>query len=95
MIALLYGAPWAAREHLVRCRTRPAATSQLQKNIERHGWDGDWYRRAYFDDGTPHGSIENDACRIDSIAKNWAVMAFAVSFLSEHTPEGVLEQLVT
>jgi cyclic beta-1,2-glucan synthetase len=38
-------------------------------------WDGDWYRRAYFDDGTPLGSAQNDECRIDSIAQTWAVMS--------------------
>ena len=38
-------------------------------------WDGDWYKRAYFDDGTPLGSAQNDECRIDSIAQTWAVMS--------------------
>ena len=38
-------------------------------------WDGDWYRRAYFDDGTPLGSAQNDECRIDSIAQSWAVIS--------------------
>jgi cyclic beta-1,2-glucan synthetase len=38
-------------------------------------WDGDWYRRAYFDDGTPLGSRENTECRIDAIAQSWAVIA--------------------
>ena len=38
-------------------------------------WDGAWYRRAYFDDGTPLGSAQNDACQIDSIAQSWAVLA--------------------
>ena len=40
-------------------------------------WDGDWYRRAYFDDGTPLGSSGNDACRIDSIAQSWSVISGA------------------
>jgi cyclic beta-1,2-glucan synthetase len=40
-------------------------------------WDGDWYRRAYFDDGTPLGSAVNDACRIDSIAQSWSVISGA------------------
>jgi cyclic beta-1,2-glucan synthetase len=43
--------------------------------LERDGWDGDWYRRAYFDDGTPLGSASNDECRIDSIAQSWSVIA--------------------
>ena len=40
-------------------------------------WDGDWYRRAYFDDGTPLGSASNEECRIDSIAQSWAVISGA------------------
>jgi cyclic beta-1,2-glucan synthetase len=40
-------------------------------------WDGAWYRRAYFDDGTPLGSASNDACRIDSIAQSWSVISGA------------------
>ncbi|MGP1666121.1 MAG: GH36-type glycosyl hydrolase domain-containing protein, partial [Rhodanobacter sp.] len=39
------------------------------------GWDGAWYRRAYFDDGTPLGSAGNDECRIDSIAQSWSVLS--------------------
>jgi cyclic beta-1,2-glucan synthetase len=45
--------------------------------VEAHGWDGDWYRRAYFDDGTPLGSAESDECRIDSIAQSWSVISGA------------------
>jgi cyclic beta-1,2-glucan synthetase len=45
--------------------------------IETHGWDGAWYRRAYFDDGTPLGSSGNDECRIDSIAQSWSVISGA------------------
>jgi cyclic beta-1,2-glucan synthetase len=44
---------------------------------ETDGWDGDWYRRAYFDDGTPLGSGESDECRIDSIAQSWSVISGA------------------
>jgi cyclic beta-1,2-glucan synthetase len=47
---------------------------KLRKGLER-AWDGDWYRRAYFDDGTPLGSAQNDECRIDSIAQTWAVIS--------------------
>jgi cellobiose phosphorylase len=45
--------------------------------VEAHGWDGEWYRRAYFDDGTPLGSATNDECRIDSIAQTWSVISAA------------------
>lgn len=50
---------------------------KLRRNIEAHGWDGEWYRRAYFDDGTPLGSKENPECRIDSIAQSWSVLSGA------------------
>ena len=49
----------------------------LRRALERHGWDGDWYRRAYFDDGTPLGSAINAECRIDSIAQSWGVLSGA------------------
>jgi cyclic beta-1,2-glucan synthetase len=61
--------------------------------VEEHGWDGAWYRRAYFDDGTPLGSAENEECRIDSIAQSWSVIsgmgdpsrqAVAMQSLEEH-----------
>jgi cyclic beta-1,2-glucan synthetase len=45
--------------------------------LERDGWDGDWYRRAFFDDGSPLGSVSNSECRIDSIAQSWAVISHA------------------
>ena len=47
----------------------------LLSNIEANAWDGDWYLRAYFDDGTPLGSLENDECQIDSISQSWAVIS--------------------
>jgi cyclic beta-1,2-glucan synthetase len=49
----------------------------LQDSLEREAWDGDWYRRAYFDDGTPLGSVSNNECRIDSIAQSWSVISRA------------------
>ncbi len=50
---------------------------ELQIALERDGWDGDWYRRAFFDDGTPLGSASNVECRIDSIAQSWSVLSGA------------------
>ncbi len=44
---------------------------------DEHGWDGEWYRRAYFDDGTPLGSAQSAECRIDSIAQSWSVISGA------------------
>jgi len=49
----------------------------LQQHIEAHGWDGAWYRRAYFDDGTPLGSASNTQCQIDSIVQSWSVLSGA------------------
>jgi len=49
----------------------------LQGALEREGWDGDWYRRGYYDDGTPLGSATSEECRIDSIAQSWSVMSGA------------------
>ena len=56
------------------CRERAEA---LRVALEEHAWDGGWYRRAYFDDGTPLGSSQNDECQIDSIAQSWAVISGA------------------
>jgi cyclic beta-1,2-glucan synthetase len=52
-------------------------TRALKDALEEHAWDGDWYRRAYFDDGTPLGSVLNSECRIDSIAQSWSVISGA------------------
>ena len=50
---------------------------RLRGNIEEHGWDGEWYRRAYFDDGTPLGSATNAECQIDSISQSWSILSGA------------------
>lgn len=49
--------------------------SMLKDGLETNGWDGEWYRRAFFDDGTPIGSRENSECTIDSIAQSWSVIS--------------------
>ena len=49
----------------------------VQQAIEREAWDGDWYRRGYYDDGTVLGSVSSDECRIDSVAQSWAVISGA------------------
>jgi cyclic beta-1,2-glucan synthetase len=51
----------------------------LARNVEEHAWDGQWYRRAYFDDGTPLGSHTNDECQIDSISQSWGVLSGAAN----------------
>jgi cellobiose phosphorylase len=50
---------------------------RLQGALEQHGWDGEWYRRAYFDDGTPLGSQASPECVIDSISQSWSVLSGA------------------
>ena len=62
-------APFADRCH--------AQADELRRNLEQHGWDGGWYRRAFFDDGSPLGSSSNPECQIDSIAQSWSVLSGA------------------
>ncbi|MDP1873109.1 GH36-type glycosyl hydrolase domain-containing protein [Phenylobacterium sp.] len=52
-----------------------AHAASLLKATEREAWDGDWYRRGWFDDGTPLGSASREECRIDQIAQSWAVLS--------------------
>ncbi len=59
-----------------RCEREASA---LCAKLAAHAWDGDWYRRAWFDDGTPLGSSSNEECRIDSIAQSWSVLSGAAS----------------
>jgi cyclic beta-1,2-glucan synthetase len=66
----------------------------LRHSLESEAWDGGWYRRAYFDDGTPLGSSQNDECQIDSIAQTWAVFAGADADRSRQGMEAVWERLV-
>jgi cyclic beta-1,2-glucan synthetase len=66
-----------ARGDASRAQHWRAGLKSLRRALERHGWDGDWYRRAYFDDGTPLGSAINAECRIDSIAQSWSVLSGA------------------
>jgi cyclic beta-1,2-glucan synthetase len=56
-----------------------ALAVKLRTALEAHAWDGDWYRRGFFDDGTPLGSAANDECRIDAIAQSWSVISGAAS----------------
>ena len=49
----------------------------IKENLEKNAWDGGWYRRAYFDNGKPLGSRENDECKIDSIAQSWSIISKA------------------
>jgi cellobiose phosphorylase len=64
----------AGRGDEARAEQYRAHVQRLTQSAEQ-AWDGEWYRRAYFDDGTPLGSRENTECRIDAIAQSWAVLA--------------------
>lgn len=75
-----------------QARKRAAA---IKRAVEEGGWDGEWYRRAYYDDGTPLGSSQNRECRIDSIAQSWAVLSGAADAdRARRAMHSVLEQLV-
>jgi cyclic beta-1,2-glucan synthetase len=73
-------------------RSRAAS---LQVSLEAEAWDGAWYKRAFFDDGTPLGSGENDECQIDSIAQSWAVISGAADEQrARQAMESVEERLI-
>ncbi len=59
-------------EFVTTCKKQAA---QLVENINTHAWDGEWYKRAYFDDGTPLGTKTNDECKIDAISQSWSVLS--------------------
>ena len=64
-------------DELERINKYKEISDLLQKNLNTYGWDGRWYKRAYTDDGEILGSIENEECRIDSIAQSWSVISGA------------------
>lgn len=78
-------------EHVPQYRMNAA---QLRDAVETHAWDGEWYRRAYFDDGTPLGSSSNEECQIDSIAQSWAVIAGGQPERAAKAMQAVLNRLV-
>ena len=65
----------SARRRRARRAAYRAYAAHLADALNGAGWDGDWYRRAYYDDGAPLGSSESDECRIDAIAQGWSVMS--------------------
>jgi cyclic beta-1,2-glucan synthetase len=64
-----------ARGEVARSARWLAHAGALRLALEREAWDGAWYRRGYFDDGTPLGSATSEECRIDSIAQSWSVLS--------------------
>jgi len=76
--AIMTFAPYAeARGQADRAKAWRDHAEALRNALERESWDGDWYRRGYFDDGSPLGSVSNSECRIDSIAQSWSVISKA------------------
>jgi cyclic beta-1,2-glucan synthetase len=68
-----------ARRETKRAAKWSAHATALRASLEREAWDGDWYRRAFFDDGEPLGSAASEECRIDAIAQSWAVLSGAAA----------------
>ncbi|HTT67856.1 MAG TPA: glucoamylase family protein [Gemmatimonadales bacterium] len=68
--------PLCENRDAVRAARYASEAGRLAAVLEQ-SWDGEWYRRGYYDDGTPLGSAQNDECRIDSIAQSWAVLSGA------------------
>ncbi|MDB5105586.1 MAG: phosphorylase [Fibrobacteres bacterium] len=66
-----------ARGDADRARIWRDRAEHIRESMENNAWDGDWYRRGYFDDGTPLGSSSSMECRIDSIAQTWSVLSGA------------------
>ncbi|EJN00588.1 glucoamylase family protein [Phyllobacterium sp. YR531] len=58
-----------------RVKRWQAHIESLKASLEKNGWDGEWYRRGYFDDGSPLGSKTSEECKIDSIAQSWSVLS--------------------
>jgi cyclic beta-1,2-glucan synthetase len=69
----------AARGDATVATTLRAQAQAYRDAVETHGWDGQWYRRAFYDDGSSLGSHKNSECRIDSIAQSWSVISGAAS----------------
>ena len=72
-----------------RCRTQ---ARQLQQNLEQHAWDGEWYRRAWFDNGEPLGSHTNPECQIDSLPQSWSVISGAGHSQRSHQAMQAVDQ---
>ena len=66
-----------ARADAARAAAWRRHASTLATTIDREAWDGEWYRRGYYDDGSPLGSATSQECQIDQIAQSWAVISWA------------------
>ena len=70
------------------CPALPESSRAWLTGMLELSWDGDWYRRAYFDDGTPLGSAQNEECRIDSLTQSWAVLSDDGGPTADRTRDG-------
>jgi cyclic beta-1,2-glucan synthetase len=77
-----------------RAAAYAAESQRLRNAVEENAWDGRWYRRAYFDDGTPLGSAQNDECQIDSLVQSWSVIAGGDPQRSRTAMQAAHERLV-
>lgn len=96
LIANLEGfAPTAeGRGEVDRARSWRAHARALKEAVEREAWDGEWYRRAFFDDGAPIGSSTSLECQIDSIAQSWGVLSGAADPARSERAMASLERLL-
>jgi len=85
-------APLAEDRDAARAGRWQAHAASLREAVEREAWDGDWYRRATFDDGTWLGTKDREECRIDAIAQSWAVLSGAAGPARARTAMASLEQ---
>jgi cyclic beta-1,2-glucan synthetase len=70
--------PWCEHEgDMAQAEAYRLRMEQLRQALEKNAWDGEWYLRAFYDDGTPLGSSRNIECQIDSIAQSWGVISKA------------------
>jgi len=84
------------RGDLARIEAYRAYRERLYQALNDAGWDGDWYRRAYYDDGTPLGTKDGDECRIDALAQAWAVISGAApAEQANRALDAVEEQLIS
>ena len=82
------------RGETVRAERWRAHAGSLRASLEGEAWDGEWYRRAFFDDGEPLGSAASEECRIDSIAQSWAVLSGAAAHERAATAMSAVERLL-
>ena len=79
-------APLARQRHEVaRADAWESAAALCREALLKDGWDGQWFRRAYFDDGQPLGASSNTECRIDLIAQAWSVLSGAAPLALQAT----------